>query len=61
MQRCTVAEELLYISNDYLPIKIYGTVIAPAITSDVVGILNVIVPGAEKLISRNLNVLRPLV
>nr|DAW03155.1 MAG TPA: hypothetical protein [Caudoviricetes sp.] len=34
---------------------------APAITSDVVGILNVIVSGAEKLISRSLKVLRPLV
>lgn len=54
--------ELNYMDlNDYLPIKIYGTVMAPAITSDVVGILNVIVSGAEKLISRSLKVLRPLV
>lgn len=49
------------VSNDYLPIKIYGTVIAPAIISDVVGALNITVLGAVKLISRSLNVLVPIV
>lgn len=47
--------------SDYLPIKIYGTVMAPAIISDVVGALNITVLGAVKLISRSLNVLVPIV